>query len=522
MGYIFSNGSILNSAKGCFEAKSLLVEGDSVRYLGSLSECRKAATKAYDLIDLKKRLLLPAFTDAHTHFVEYAKARILVNLSSCNSVVGIEENLCQYRDTLTWKPEWILGGSWDRNLLDDPLSLNCHFIDRIFPTIPVALLSKDYHSILLNSLALRLAGITKNTADPLGGRIERDSEGEPTGILFETAIDPIWKIMVQPSESQIEAAIKAAIEDMYVMGLTGFHSMESSASRELLLRVQAKGVLFRFCWHFMLEDFDKAKREFSHSYEGTEWYKPGGLKLFGDGSLGSQTAAMFEPYDDDSIGILRHSAEEMLFLMQEAAEHGFSTTIHAIGNRCVAQVIDCAILMKDLSEKKNLTQRIEHVQSIRREDIPRLKASGLLASVQPIHLANDVPMIHKHWNKVEDQVYAFGSMLRAGIPVAFGSDAPIESLNPFLGIHTAIERRHQLKGELFMPSEALSPVQAILAYSDGSAKASQSEGHRGSIVSGKLADLIVIDDYREQNRDFWLQAGSKLTMVNGVVVHSLL
>jgi len=522
MGYIFSNGYILNSAHACFEEASLLVEGDSIKCLGSLSACRMTATQAYELIDLKKRLLLPAFTDAHTHFVEYAKARIFVNLSRCSTLVEIEENLCKYRDTLCWKPEWILGGSWDRNLLADPFSLNRKFLDGIFPAIPVALMSKDYHSILLNSVALRIAGITKTTADPVGGRIERDFQGEPTGVLSETAIDPIWQILVQPSESQIVAAIKAAIEEMYGMGLVGFHSMESTASRDLLLRVQAEGALFRFCWHFMLEDFDKAKREFSHSYEGSEWYKPGGLKLFGDGSLGSQTAAMFEPYDDDNTGILRHSAEEMLLLMQDAAEHGFSTTIHAIGNRCVAQVIECALKMKEISEKNNLIQRIEHVQSIRSEDIPRLKASGLLASVQPVHLANDVPMIHKHWNRIEDQVYAFGSMLKAGIPLAFGSDAPIESLNPFLGIHTAVERRHQHKGEIFMPSEALSPIQAIMAYSDGSAKASISENNRGSLEPGKLADLIVIDDYRVQNRDFWLQAGSKLTMVNGVIVHSLL
>lgn len=520
MDYIFTNGYVFNTLHQTLESKSLLVCGDRIGCIGSYEECKHTATKAFETIDLNQQLLLPAFTDAHTHFVEYAKGRILVDLSKCGSLETIESYLCNYRDSLNWDPAWILGGSWDKNRLAEPQQLNRHLLDRIFPHKPVALMSKDYHSMLLNSLALKLCGIDRSSPNPEGGLIERDSYGNATGILYETALDPVWPKLIQPSDKEVLKAIKAAVHELYRFGLIGFNSMESSASRDLLFQAQAEGSKFRLCWHFMLEDFEAAKKEYMHSYEGDEWFKPGGLKLFGDGSLGSQTAAMFEPFENGTSGILRLSAEETLSLMQDAAEHGFATTIHAIGNRCVAQVIDCALKLKELSIQKGLRQRIEHVQSIRKEDILRLKQSGLIASVQPLHLANDVPMIEKHWSGIQDQVYSFGSMHKAGILLAFGSDAPIESLNPFLGIHSAVYRRSAFDHKIFRAEEAISPLDAITAYSYGSALASGSENERGSLEKGKLADLIIIEDFRKQDTDFWQRAESQLTMLSGEIVYA--
>lgn len=518
MDYLFTNGFVFNTHKHALEEQSLLVSQDRISCIGSLDECKLAAKNAFETIDLQRRLLLPAFTDAHTHFVEYAKSRILVDLSQCASLDAMESYLIAYRDNLQWDTDWILGGSWDKNRLSEPRLLNRQFLDRIFPDKPVALMSKDYHSILLNSLALALAGINRHSPNPAGGLIERDSQGEATGVLSETAINLVLPKMVQAPDSEVVKAIIASVKDIYRVGLIGFHSMESSHSRDLMLQAQSAGTKFRLCWHFMLEDYEEAQREYRRSYESNEWFKPGGLKLFGDGSLGSQTAAMFEPYADGQKGILRHPASEMLALMQDAAEHGFASTVHAIGNRCVAQVIDCALQLKDLSQKHQLRQRIEHVQSIRAEDIPRLKESGLLASVQPLHLANDVPMIEKHWNSIQDEIYSFNSMLQNQIPLAFGSDAPIESINPFLGIHSAVYRQSAFDKKTFRPEEAIYPLQAISAYSWGSALASCSEQQRGSLDTGKLADLIVIDDFRHQPADFWLTARSHLTMLNGEIV----
>jgi len=520
MNIILTNGIILDVRKGEYLAKSLLISGNRIKCLGSLQECRLAAPQNCEIIDLKGRIILPSFTDAHTHFVEYAKARILVDLSACHSLTEMHDYLKNYRQQLDWDARWILGGSWDRNKLDNPQELNRYFLDSLVPDLPVALMSKDYHSMLLNSLALKLAGINKTSSSVPGGYIERDMSGEPTGIVSEAAIDLVRPLIVEPADQQVIQALRTAVENMYSYGITGFHSMESAHSRNLLHSAFVSGKRFRLCWHFMGEDFELAVSGHLASYQGDEWFKTGGLKLFGDGSLGSQTAAMFQPYPDGSKGILRYSDEELFALLQRAAEHGFASTIHAIGDRCVAQVIRAVLRLREQPQYRQLFHRLEHVQCIRQEDIPLLKASGLFASVQPVHLANDVPMIHIHWSGSEAQAYAFGSMLKQGIPLAFGTDAPIESLNPFRGIFTALERRSGFTGEVFGAAEKLSLEQALRAYTLGAAEASQSEAQRGSIEPGKLADLMILDDYRKLPSDFWLQASSRLTMLDGEIVFS--
>jgi len=519
MNYILTNGFVLKADYKTWEAKSLLTRDNKIELIGSLSECKLAARQTPEIIDLKGKLLLPAFTDTHTHFVEFAKSSILVNLSNCSSLDEMQVYLQNYRKNLFYPAKWILGGNWDRNKLSNPQQLNRHFLDNIFPDLPVALMGKDYHSKLCNSMAFNIAGIDSLTPDPAGGHIERDAKGIPTGMLFETATELLDRHVVLPDDAHIISAIRQSVQDIYPLGLIGFHSMESSHSRNLLLSAQQQGQAFRLCWHFMTEDFELAVKERIISYQGDENYKPGGLKIFGDGSLGSQTAAMFEPYPEGGKGILRQSDSELFSLMQQAARHKIASTVHAIGNRCVRQVIDSTIrLSKDY---QGLFHRIEHVQSIRNEDIHLLKQSGLFAALQPVHLANDVPMIEKHWKGIQDQVYSFGSLLSAGIPFGFGSDSPIETTNPFFGIYSAIQRRPQLNPQLpaFRPEEAISALQAIKAYSLSAAQASQSQQLRGSIEPGKLADLIVLDDFRTLPDEFWLTAKSHLTMLDGAIVH---
>ncbi len=524
MNYIFTNGHIYNHAKQSFVSASLLTENDIIKFIGTLPECRLAATAHPETIDLKGKLLLPSFTDTHTHFVEYAKGSLMVNLASCYSMDSISAGLSNYRKQLNWPAKWILGDGWDKNRLSNPAELNRHFLDKLFPDIPVALKSKDYHSRWCNSLALSLAGINQDTPDPQGGRIERFPDGTPNGILSETASDMMDSYIVQPSSQQIIKAITDSVQGLYKLGLTGFHSLESCASRDLMLIAQSQGSRFRLCWHFMLEDFDKAISEGISSYKGDEWFKPGGLKLFGDGSLGSQTAAMFSPYPSGSTGILRIEDSAMLQYLTRAAEHNIGATIHAIGDRSVRQAIEAVLSLKKLFPTKDLLHRLEHVQSIRNEDIPLLKASGMFAAVQPVHLANDVPMIEQYWNDIQNEVYSFGSMQNSGIPLCFGSDAPIESINPCLGIYSAIQRRPQLDPQQpqFRPDQVISPLQAINAYGYNAAQISRSEHRRGSLECGKLADIIVLDDFRSQPDEFWLNAFSHLTMISGQIVHNML
>ena len=233
---------------------------------------------------------------------------------------------------------------------------------------------------------------------------------------------------------------------------------------------------------------------------------------------------MFEAYpaDKQNFGILRYSDAELLELMVSAAEKGFSSTIHAIGNRSVRQVIDAATKLMERGAYPKLLHRIEHVQAIRPQDIPLLKRSGLIASVQPLHLAYDIHLIEAHWQALTNQVYSFATILKEGVPMCFGSDAPIESLNPFLGIYSALQRREELKPDLpvFRKSEMLSVPQAVHGYTLGAAFAAKAAASRGSIELGKQADLGVIQDFRNLPSSFWLTAGSQLTMIAGEIVYS--
>ena len=284
MNYIFTNGNILDINSQAWVNNSVLTSEGKITCLGSYDECRQAAKKAYETIDLKGRLLIPAFTDAHTHFVEYAKSRILVNLNACRSLSEMQSYLTDYRNKLSWEPSWILGVGWNRNLLSQPKELNRFILDAVFPHKPVALMSKDYHSKWCNSLALQLAGIDSKTPDPAGGRIERDHNGLPTGVLYETAAEMIDRYVESASDQQVVKAIRSAIREIHTLGLSGFHTMESKASRDLLLAARQPDAPFRMVWHFPLAELDLAAQEGFVSYEGEGFYQIGGMKLFGDGS----------------------------------------------------------------------------------------------------------------------------------------------------------------------------------------------------------------------------------------------
>lgn len=501
---------------------AVLIINNIIYHVGTLNECKQLANINTEEIDINQRCILPAFTDAHTHFVELSKSRILVNLLNCHSIEDIESELIRYRESLTWPAQWILGGGWNRNKLTDPLALNKSVLDKVFPDRPVALFSRDYHAKLLNSKALQIAGWDRNTKDPPGGRFERMPDGSLSGVLFETATEMIDPFVKTPPMYAIVDGIKETVNGIYKFGLVGFHAMESHQSASLLQEAQKQGSRFRTCWHFQSNELDMMISTEKRSYEGNEFFKIGGLKLFGDGSLGSLTAAMFEPYpmDASNRGILRYKDEELYDVMEKAAQAGFASTIHAIGDRCVRQVIDTVLRLRKNPQYRNLFHRIEHVQSIRLCDIADLKKSNLFASLQPVHIANDIPMIHNSWEHIIEEVYAFRSMLQAQIPYAFGSDAPIETINPFLGIYSAIKRKHDTDPhkETLNEKESISVNEAIAGYTIGAATASCSHHLRGKIAKGFLADLIVIEDYRKLPEEYWLEARSLFTMIDGEIV----
>lgn len=475
-----------------------------------------------DLIDLQGKALLPAFTDTHTHFTEYAKQKLQLDLAGVGSIAGIRERLEQYIQKNPKLPAWILGGGWDKNRTDAPQLINKDLLDEVFPHTPVALYSKDYHSRWCNSAALKAAGINASSPNPTGGVIQKDVSGEPTGILFETASEHLESLIVALSDDQTTICLEQASRDIHQLGLVSVHSMEVPLGAMVLEEFCSESRLLRVCRHFYLEELEAMIGSGKVSGSGDNWFRLGGLKLFADGSLGSQTAAIFGdyPHSNGNRGILRHSEEEIFDLASRAAKHGFSCAVHAIGDRAVYTVIQALQKLKDSGVKSPVAPRIEHVQSIRPQDIPLLKACGAYCSLQPVHLANDIDMLEDHWREMKHEAYSFRSILDACIPVGFGSDAPIETISPFSGIYSAVSRKKNLDPQeaSWLPEQRIGVFEALFAYTLGAAQASATEDFTGSLTPGKAADLIVLEDFAKLPDEYWLEARSLLTMLDGRIV----
>ncbi|PKN78241.1 MAG: hypothetical protein CVU48_08890 [Candidatus Cloacimonetes bacterium HGW-Cloacimonetes-1] len=525
MEYIFTNGTILTMDPGTASPEAVLVRDNLIAEIGNLASCKAAAKKTAKIIDLKSKVLLPAFTDTHTHFVELSKRKVMVDLSSCQSLEDVRGYLLRYRETHAASCSWILGSGWNKNIYPDRQGLTKRFLDQIFPDIPVALQSKDYHSKWCNSLALKIAGLDEASINPFGGIIEKDKNGVPTGILYEKAAELIDPHVVMPDKELLKDAIRRTIEEVYSLGLCGIHSMEPDHSWSLLSEVSNEGSSFRFCWHFPLDDLDSMIQKGVKSYTGDERLKMGGVKIFADGALGSQTAWMFDPFSNSATntGVMRYTDAQLLEIATKAASHGIAVTIHAIGNRCVHQVLSTIFKINTLYPSSGLMHRIEHVQSIRKQDYSLLQASRAYCALQPVHLSNDIPLIEAYWNNITEQAYPFHDLLQLDIPYGFGSDVPIETINPFLGIYTALERKHALNQyrPSWMPKQKIDLASTLYGYTLGAAQGSCSEAVRGSITKGKLADLMVLEDFFELPNEYWLKAKSLLTMVDGKIVHQV-
>jgi len=522
---ILTNCKILDMAQGCngfHPGDSVLIRDGLIMAIGTYSECLAAATHLPDETDLRGKVLLPGFTDTHTHFVEHAKNLFLLDLNNCHTIDSIMRTAESYRKKHTELPEWILGGGWDVNTIDMPSQINRHLLDTLFPDVPVALFSKDYHAKWCNTLALKLCGIHSSTPNPSGGLITMDASGEPTGLLYESATEIVDKYAVHPSSYAIISAIRTRLAEMYRMGLTGFHSMESVPSMEMLRACLENGSLFRYCWHFPYEELDGMIEQGVQSYTAIGLITLGGVKLFADGALGSRTAAMHRPYPENAgSGVLRYSQDDMISIIDRASDHGIACTVHAIGDKAVYIVASAFHARTRKHPVETLGHRMEHVQCVAPEDIPLLAESKLYCAMQPIHLANDVPMIERYWPSVENRAYPWADIVNARMAYGFGSDVPIESNNPFHGIYCATQRkyRNDPTQPAWHPEQAISPMQAIHGYTLGAASGSREDRLRGSIETGKQADLIVLDDWTNQGPEFWLNCHSRFTMVAGRIVH---
>lgn len=490
-------------------ASALVIRGDRILAVGSDQTILSRFAGLGKGIDLRKRTILPGLIDAHIHLQQFALSLEKVDCETRTLDECLRRVAAQAKKR---KPgEWILGHGWNQNEWPGGYG-SIRELDSVAPQNPVYLTAKSLHAAWVNTAALEIGGIDANTPDPPDGKIQRDPAGVPTGILFEGAMALIAEIIPSPLVERIAVSIGEAQKRLWELGLTGCHDFDRQACFAALQILHASDALhLRVIKSIPIESLAHVIQIGLRSGFGDDYLRLGSLKAFADGALGPRTAAMLHPYQQEptNTGLLLMDAEELFELGSQAVRNGWSLAVHAIGDRANHEVVNAFEQLRKLEDKlrtddenaalqvdtPRLRHRIEHVQLIHPEDIPRLSKTGLIASMQPIHATSDYPMADRYWGERASSAYAWRSIRGHQVRLAFGSDAPVESPNPFWGLHAAItrQRRDGSPGpEGWYPGQKLSLSEAVQGYTAGPAYAAGMENRLGKLAPGFLADLIVL------------------------------
>lgn len=520
--FLFANANIPPSLSR--QSNSLLVQEGQIRFLGGLEQARQSASNPFTEIDLAGKTVLPGLCDFHLHLANTAEKYDAVDCETDS----LEECLKRVADkaTNTLPGEWIIGYGWNHNAWQPPKYGTAAQLDAISAQHPVFLHAKSLHAVWLNTKAMRIAGIDRNTTDPEGGVIQRNASGEPTGILLENAAFLASDYLPQPGVEQTAQKILKAQAFFHSLGLTAVHDFDRFESAEALLLLADRGQLkIRVSKNLPSEEVDRVITEnWRERLTRPPFIQPGWLKAFADGALGPQSAAMLEPYEgSQNSGMLLLSADVLADLGIKAALAGWPLSVHAIGDRAVREVLDGFSLLRQKEHDAHLQplpHRIEHVQIIHPSDMKRMRDLKVIASVQPIHAPSDFLTADHYWGMRCESAYAYQSLLSQGIDVRFGSDAPVESADPFLGIHAAVTR-HRLDGQPgpqgWYPEQRVSLQQAIKAYT----QPLPGDGKAALLGIGMPADFIVLDqDPFQMHPDNLADLKPCMTVVAGEVVFS--
>ncbi|MBM3285135.1 MAG: amidohydrolase, partial [Candidatus Aminicenantes bacterium] len=498
---VLINGAVWTGASEQPWAEAVAIRGEEIFSVGKSRDIRKLAGAKTEVIDLEGSLVLPGFIDSHTHFLDAGFSLLNVRLREAESredfVARISEKALELE-----KGEWILNGDWDHQQFDPPELPRREWVDAVTPENPLCVNRHDGHMVLVNSLALRLAGITRNTVSPEGGEILKDpATGEPTGILKDAAMDLVSRVIPEPSfEAKLKAADRA-LRHAAECGLTSVHDMADAGNFEVYqVLLKENRLTCRIFLYVPITEVDLLARLRLKTPFGTDYLKIGGLKGFVDGSLGSSTALFFEPYaDNPQVAGLLYSQMFPEGIMEKriaaAEEAGLQVAVHAIGDRANAIILDIFEKVTARSGPRDRRWRIEHAQHLRPEDIARMGRLGVIASVQPYHAIDDGRWAEGKIGKERCRTtYAFRSLLDAGVRLACGSDWSVAPLNPLAGIYAAVTRR-TLDGrnpEGWYPEQKISLEEALRGYTVNGAYAELAEHRKGSVEAGKLADLVVL------------------------------
>jgi predicted amidohydrolase YtcJ len=522
---IFFNG-VIYTGVGLAEGKPQTVEamaigGGKVLAVGSNDEITRLGGPGTRLHDVDSAntgaVVFPGFNDAHTHLGGAGRTKLNVDSTGAKSLA---EMLVKIQTFAKAAPasHWLTGGNWDQTLWTSKTLPTRQDLDKVTSGHPAFLERIDGHIGLANSAALAAAGITSKTKAPLGGAIDLDAAGEPTGILRESAKGLVTKMIPPPSQAERRRGAELAMADALSHGVTSVQDFSDWQDFLVFEELEKEGKLhLRISeWLPFATPLEKLKAMRAHHDRNDPMLHTGMLKGFMDGSLGSRTAALKAPYADDpgNSGLPQYKQAQLNQMAQERAQAGFQMGFHAIGDLAASMALDA---FAKLPAAKSARNRIEHAQVVDPADIPRFAKLGVIASMQPNHLLTDM-------NWAEDRLgpkraaysYAWKAFVNAGVPLAFGTDYPVEPITPFRGLYAAVTRMDQAGKKSYFPEDKLTRGQALYAYTQGSAYAEFAEKHKGKLQPGYDADFILVDtDLFQVAAPGILSASVLETFVNG-------
>jgi predicted amidohydrolase YtcJ len=481
---------------------TLVVRDGRVAFVGRRGDVNPAPGE--ETLDLGGRVVLPGLVDGHGHLMHLARARLSFD---CRGLAAEDEIARRIGERAAGRPrgEWITGRNWDQNLWPGRRFPSKASLDRAAPDHPVALVRIDGHATWANSAALAAGGIDGATPDPPGGIVARDAHGQPNGLLIDAAQHLLQRVEPRPSAAQFDQAVRECIGDCLAMGLTGIHEMGAELYALASYRRLIEQDDFPFRNYVAVAGRSASTWDY-YRQRGPETLGDGrvtigAFKLLADGALGSRGAALHDVYCDDpgNTGLVLVPGDEIERLTLEAGALGFQTCVHAIGDRANTLVLDAFERALARAPRPDHRLRVEHAQVLTEADVPRFARLGVLPSMQATHCTSDMAWAGERLGAERLRgAYAWRSLLATGVVIAGGSDFPVESPNPFYGIHAAVTRRPRADADggalPWHPEQRMTRAEAVRSFTTWNAFASRQEAHLGSLEPGKHADLVVLSD----------------------------
>ena len=486
--------------------EAIAVRGDRIQAVGKNLDMDKFKGPQTQIVDMGGHFVMAGFNDAHLHLSSAGLQKLNVDLTGVKSLEDLREKL-RARVENAVPGEWILGGGWDETLWPVKVTPSRWDLDEVSNGHPVFLNRVDGHIAVANTRALQLASITLASRDPEGGQIDRDANGQPTGILRETAQQAVMIVIPKPSHDRRRRGIELALEDLGEHGVTSVQDYSTWDDFNIYEELEKEGKLTARISEWLTFDDplkDLIKERDSHPQSDLMLHT-GMLKGFMDGSLGSHTAALLEPYADDpkNSGLPQYDAERLNAMTKARVLAGFQIGFHAIGDKGVQMALDAYEEAEKAAKEQNIKAanggddyrlRVEHAQVTNLAQIARFKQLKVVASMQPCHLLTDMRWAQDRLGpKRAATSYAWATFLSKGVPLAFGTDEPVEPVSPFRGLYAAILRKSEDGKKEYFPEQKITMEQAISAYTTGSAFAEFEEKEKGKLVPGMLADFVVLD-----------------------------